>query len=87
MTNKTCSAAIRRAEAIVDRFKLTLATITFSFHPNLGCCHSLVFSRIRGWLHWPNMQKYEKLEKIGEGKFQTFVLVNFARLILVSLAC
>lgn len=71
-TPTSCAAAA--ASATADRSGAASAKASGRFHNIIGSLcgfnyKSLVTEPGRGRLSWPTMQKYEKLEKIGEGKF------------------
>lgn len=67
-TTTSCSAAT------ADRSGAASAKASGRFHNIIGSLcgfnyKSLVTEPGKGRLSWPTMQKYEKLEKIGEGEF------------------
>lgn len=60
--------------AAADCSEAASAKASYRFHNIIGSLcgfnyKSLVTEPGKGRLPWPTMQKYEKLEKIGEGKF------------------
>lgn len=72
-TTTSCADASASA-ANADRSGAASAKASGRFHNIIGSLcgfnyKSLVTEPGKGRLTWPTMQKYEKLEKIGEGKF------------------
>lgn len=74
LDDSATSFAASASAASADRSGAASAKASGRFHNIIGSfcgfnCKSLVPEPSRGRLPWPTMQKYEKLEKIGEGKF------------------
>lgn len=74
LDDATTGCAASPSAGAADRSGAASAKASGRFHNIIGSlcgfnCKSLVPEPGRGRHPWPTMQKYEKLEKIGEGKF------------------
>lgn len=81
LDDPTPSFGAAASAAAADRSGAASAKASYRFHNIIGSLcgfdyKSLVTEPDKGRHPWPTMQKYEKLEKIGEGKFHPLLLAS-----------